>query len=125
MSSTLKYSGDTNLYATVAFGAGALGERRGSGWSVHADRPRGREIFDRRIGSHGLQHCVAILFVQNRDDDRIGDPHPGSSMVAVSALRRNTAAEMSSNAEAATCTPIRMLRARAGRRSRTLHRASS
>ena len=45
---------------------------------------------------------------------------PGSTVAEANALRRNTPAAISSSADALTCRPIRMLRARPGRASRII-----
>ena len=116
ISSTLKYSGETNLYATAAFAplvsANAARGRPASGHDAATAATDGSAVtactIALRVGSF-------TIWTTTVSEVRM----PESNVAAANALLKNTAAEISSSADALTCRPIRKFRARPGRASLT------
>src|SRR5204863_7341467 len=109
ISSTPNNSGDTNVYATAAF-APLVSANAARGTSDHAAAAA-------TDGSAVTACTIALrvgsftIWTTTVSEVRI----PGSNVAAANALLKNTAAEMSSSADALTCRPIRKFRARPGR----------
>ena len=96
-------------------GAAGLRERRP--WRV---RPRRGHGGDRRLGRHRLHDRLAGRLVHDLDDDGVGGPQAGIERAPrQTRFSRTPPREISSSADALTCTPIRRLRARPGRASLT------
>ena len=107
MPRTLKYSGETNLYATpiaACFAARGLGARklREGGAPAQALRPRGRNRGDGRIARHGFEQAPRFCSFTTPTMTVSAARIPGSMVAAASALRRKTAEQMRSSTEAVT-----------------------
>ena len=122
ISSTPKNSGDTNLYTTgdlppadPAPGAvsanAARGRSIGSGHAAATIATAGSAATARTMASRLGSLLISTTMVS---DVRM----PGSVVAAAIALRRNTAEQISSRADAVTCRPMSTFRERRGRASR-------
>src|SRR5262245_11608915 len=112
ISSTLKYSGETNLYATVALAPSLWATAAGC-----ATSPTGHAAATAATDGSAVTACtIAVRLVSfailtmTVSEIRI----LGSTVVAASALRKNTAAQISRSADTLTCSLIRASRARPG-----------